>query len=95
VGYRDAFIEHIKGLGIGYGQSECFIAVVRVVKVRRYTKEVPVYDLTVRKDHCYYANGVLVSNSDAFGLLCVVVEDLFVKPKRQDDHYVEYSSWMG
>ena len=27
--------------------------------------EVPVYNLTVEKDHVYYANGVLVSNSDS------------------------------
>ena len=26
---------------------------------------VPVYDLTVERDHCYFANDVLVSNSDA------------------------------
>lgn len=29
-------------------------------------KSVPVYDLTIDIDQCYYANGVLVSNSDAF-----------------------------
>lgn len=29
-----------------------------------------VYDLTIEEDHCYYANGYLVSNSDAMRYLC-------------------------
>ena len=41
------------------------------------------------------SNGAVVHNCDAFGLMCVVVEDLFVKPKKQEDHYVEHISWMG
>jgi phage terminase large subunit len=37
-----------------------------VVGVRRSGRVVPVYDLTVDHHHAYYANGVLVSNCDAF-----------------------------
>lgn len=39
----------------------------RIVRLRRLEEEEPVYDLTVEKHHCYLANGLLVSNSDAFG----------------------------
>ncbi len=34
-----------------------------------------VYDLTVRKHHCYRANGLLCSNSDAFRYLAVAIRD--------------------
>ena len=84
VGYRDAFIENLKELGIGTGKKEdffvpkmaenngfCIGIAARVVKVRRFIKEIPVYDLTVRKHRCYFANGMLVSNSDAFGLMAI------------------------
>jgi hypothetical protein len=44
----------------------------RVKKIVQMScKSVPVYDLTVDIDHCYYANGVLVSNSDAFRYFAV------------------------
>lgn len=44
----------------------------RVVSSERLTVEKQsVYDITVERDHCYVANGMLVSNSDAFGLGCV------------------------
>lgn len=48
----------------------------RVAKLRRIELEVPVYDLTVEHHHCYFANGVLVSNCDSFGLMCVVYESV-------------------
>jgi len=39
----------------------------KIVKLERLdVEDVKVYDLTVEHDHCYYANGLLVSNSDAF-----------------------------
>lgn len=41
-----------------------------------------VYDLTVEKHHCYLANGLLVSNSDAFRYLGVVAESL----SNEDDY---------
>jgi phage terminase large subunit len=44
---------------------------VEIVKLRRIARSVPVYDLTVDLHHCYYANGVLVSNSDAFGMIAI------------------------
>jgi phage terminase large subunit len=45
--------------------------VAGVAKVERISVNLPVYDLTVDHHHCYYANGVLVSNSDAFGMIAV------------------------
>jgi len=39
----------------------------KAVRLRReIVPPTPVYDLTVEKDQCYIANGLLVSNSDAF-----------------------------
>lgn len=35
-----------------------------------------VYDFEVEHDHCYYANGILVSNSDAFRYLCAGIDRL-------------------
>lgn len=46
----------------------------KVVEVQRLdsSRESPlVFDLTVKKHHCYLANGLLVSNSDAFLNLAV------------------------
>jgi hypothetical protein len=51
-------------------------SVARIVRLRRIeTAPQPVYDLTVRHDHCYFANGLLVSNSDSFGLAAIVYEE--------------------
>ena len=43
----------------------------RVMGINKiYLKEkIKVYDISVEEDHCYYANGILVSNSDAFRTL--------------------------
>ena len=30
-----------------------------------------VYDFEVEEDHCYFANGILVSNSDAFRMFAI------------------------
>jgi phage terminase large subunit len=54
---------------------------VGVVKIKRIKKRLPVYDLTVNKHHCYYANGILVSNSDAFGLMAVAHPLLMDNPE--------------
>lgn len=35
---------------------------------------IEVYDFEVEGDHCYYANGILVSNSDAFRYACVGIK---------------------
>ena len=43
------------------------------LKIRK--DSVPVYDLTVKLHHCFFANGILVSNCDAFGLMAVCYEE--------------------
>jgi hypothetical protein len=45
--------------------------VVKSVRVYQPVEPKEVYDLTIEHDHCYYANGCLVSNSDAFRYMCV------------------------
>jgi phage terminase large subunit len=51
--------------------------VARVVKVEvEKVNNIPVYDLTVEKHHCYFANGLLVSNSDAFRYFAVSFKDI-------------------
>ena len=47
---------------------------VTIVGVKRYQspKPIRVYDLTVEKEHVFYANGVLVSNcADSLQYLCL------------------------
>jgi hypothetical protein len=56
-----------------HGQTEQNTA-RKVASVSRIRGKFPVYDLTVRHHHCYFANGVLVSNSDAWGLMCICYE---------------------
>ncbi len=45
----------------------------RVVKIvpQNLQESQKVYDFEVEDDHCYYANGILVSNSDAFRMMAV------------------------
>jgi len=50
-------------------------AVVKNVVVNT-TQETEVYDLEVEKDHCYFANNILVSNCDAFRYLVLALERL-------------------
>lgn len=45
--------------------------VVKHVQLYQLDQQKEVYDLTVDVDNCYYANGYLVSNSDAMRYLCV------------------------
>lgn len=48
--------------------------VAEVVRINLANKSEPVYDLSIGKDHCYYANNILVSNShgaDAFGYMAI------------------------
>ena len=45
--------------------------VVRAVSLRHIHQSRTVYDLTVKHHHCYFANGVLVSNCDAAGMLAL------------------------
>lgn len=44
--------------------------VAKIVPLSFSSKQ-KVYDIEVEKDHCYFANGLLVSNSDAFRYLAV------------------------
>ncbi|MFA5135680.1 MAG: hypothetical protein WC505_07915 [Patescibacteria group bacterium] len=67
--------------------------VTSIVSKKRYTKEVPVYDLTVRKHHCYFANGILVSNSDAFGMVAVAYDKIANTTKRKA--HGGSTHWMG
>jgi phage terminase large subunit len=66
----------------------------RVVDIKRNTNEVAVYDLTVEKHHCYFANNFLVSNSDAFGLMCVDYEEP-LEPKKRNRPKAAQGAWMG
>ena len=45
--------------------------VVKSVEINKLCLPVEVYDLTVETDNCYYANGYLVSNSDAMRYLSI------------------------
>lgn len=45
-----------------------------------------VYDIEVEGDHCYYANGLLVSNSDAFRYLAVGLKGLERKDNSSADN---------
>jgi hypothetical protein len=44
-----------------------------------------VYDLEIEDDHCYYANGFLVSNSDAFRYLAVGLKTMQARDGRKPD----------
>jgi hypothetical protein len=51
--------------------------VVKVVQLNhnaRHSGKIPVYDLTVENNHCYYANGILVSNSDAMRYASYIIQ---------------------
>jgi hypothetical protein len=45
-----------------------------IVNMQKRQASEPVFDLTVDLHHCYFANGVLVSNSDAAGLVAVYAQ---------------------
>ncbi len=47
-----------------------------VVSIVRLSSQMPqkVYDFEVETDHCYYANGILVSNSDAFRYMAIAIK---------------------
>lgn len=57
--------------------------VVKIAPVRLPTTRC-VYDLTVEGDGCYYANGILVSNSDSFRVLATT-ESSFRQDRGVDD----------
>lgn len=49
-----------------------------IAELRRYApdSETLVYDLTVEKHHCYFANGVLVSNCDGFRYIAMWLPEM-------------------
>lgn len=55
----------------------------RIVRLRHFDADVPVYDLNVRHEHCYVANGFLVSNShdgDGYSYGCQVMQGIAAPP---------------
>lgn len=48
--------------------------VQRIVPLNLQTSQ-KVYDFRVHRDHCYYANGILVSNSDSLRYSCVSIKN--------------------
>ena len=59
-----------------------------VIKIVPFYSQITqkVYDFEVEDDHCYYANGILVSNSDAFRYLSVSL----IRAKTREDEEKEY-----
>ena len=50
---------------------------MRIAKLSRSEHvAVPVYDLTINKNACYLANGLMVSNSDMFRYAAMAVDQM-------------------
>lgn len=45
---------------------------ISIIRKRGRHPLAPVFNLTIEKDHCFYANGVLVSNCDAFRIIPII-----------------------
>jgi phage terminase large subunit len=58
--------------------------VVSIVPLHLQTTQ-KVYDFEVEKDHCYYANGILVSNSDSFRYLAIAVKKFVDNSSEMND----------
>ena len=58
--------------------------VVRNVTIQQLVEPREVYDLTIEDDHCYYANGYLVSNSDALRMLAVALPKVCIGTTADD-----------
>lgn len=65
IGFRESFLSQKMGW-----QSILQERVEKIVELN-WLEEREVFDIEVEDDHCYYANGLLVSNSDAMRYLCV------------------------
>ena len=48
---------------------------ITLICVEREKEKRPVYNITVKDHHCFFANGILVSNCDAFRYFAEVVRD--------------------
>lgn len=62
--------------------------VLNIVPLDKQTS-VKVYDLEVEGDHCYYANGILVSNSDAARYMAIAIKKYVDSNKGPTDDEVE------
>ena len=71
-------------------------SVLKVLKVEFLDERQDVYCMTVPEAGEFsLANGAIVHNCDAFGLLCVAVEEIMGKPKSKADAPVYFGSWAG
>lgn len=67
----------------------------KIVRLRHLDVDELVYDLTVEKHHCYYANGALVSNSDAFRYLAVgYAEESDIAPSHDSSGVMTFAGAM-
>jgi len=111
----EGLLKWIGRIGIALFAINC-LQLLNIVKPRRVVKNVQtshkcspkkVYNLTIQDDSCYYANGILVSNShsaDAFGYMAIVYATMTIdgtclgatgpNPERWDDDY-EHSNDSG
>lgn len=76
--YETMYSKILKNAFVAYAKSYSLVVntllkrhAVKSVQSYQLAEPKEVYDLTVEGDHCYYANGYLVSNSDAMRYLCV------------------------
>jgi hypothetical protein len=81
---KNAVVRCVKGVSL----------LINMFSRKRVVESVPlnlqepqeVYDLEIEADHCYYANGFLVSNSDAFRYLAVGLKGLERKDSGSADN---------
>jgi phage terminase large subunit len=67
-----------------------------IESVRRLSDRADVWDITVPSEHCFsLANGAVVHNSDAFGMMCVVYDEPEVERKRSVEPRNYEGSWLG
>lgn len=69
--------------------------VVTNVELKKCNTLNSVYDLTIETDHCYYANGYLVSNSDALRYLAVGMNAINKKSKSIENDYEAIRKYFG
>jgi len=69
----------------------------RIARVKRLSETSDVWDITVPDGHCFsLANGAVVHNSDAFGLMCVVYEVPEIEAREQEERYGKVrGGWMS
>ncbi len=70
--------------------------VLKVESVEFLNERQDVYCMTVPDAGEFsLANGAVVHNCDAFGLMCVAVEEIMGKPKSRRDETIIIGGWMG